>query len=77
MPQYSAVVAGATNTEAIGLYKNHANLCKFDRAGDSDLNRILGFLSIMTREATTKIEERWRLYEYREGQISILYCKLK
>jgi hypothetical protein len=47
VPKSSAIVPGALNAEAIGLYKNHMDIIRFSSVKDDDFNVVVSLLQSM------------------------------
>lgn len=60
MPQASAVVPGAPDSEPIGIPANHLTMVKFATRVDEGYRKTSDCLQIMVEEATGVIKARWQ-----------------
>lgn len=67
VPRTSAVVPGMVNAEAIGLDKDHVDMCKFSSWDDGDFNIIYGHLQQMIKKAPAEIAKKRNLQPLNSG----------
>lgn len=59
VPQESAVVPGAANTETIAIYADHMNMVKFATKEDRGYETVSGHLQLMVKKAINVVPPRW------------------
>lgn len=62
VPQWSACVPGAVNTEEVEIQKDHRNIVRFQSAADNDFRTFADHLTIMAERAPEKIDQVWSLH---------------
>ena len=69
VPKHSAIVFGATNSEAVPLVANHKTMAKFTLFDDPNFQKIAKRLQVFNKDAADKVSWNWRFWDKEKGML--------